>query len=226
MKFEIATLLCIASAYAQAPPNFEAGVHAAMAPSLAQQRASVRAQASAAAKMAAANASAGGSFFTDAPPIGLGLLAECDPMPAEQLNGIITGAAQKERVSFDLIKAVVEEESAARPCAVSFKGAEGLMQLMPDTAEQFDVQDPFDPKQNIEAGAKLLGLLLSKYDGDLSLALSAYNAGPARVEQDGGIPPIPETLNYVADILRKLRPTEEKPVDPAPPVAASENKEQ
>jgi soluble lytic murein transglycosylase-like protein len=98
--------------------------------------------------------------------------------------------------------------------------------LMPDTAEQFDVQDPFDPKQNVDAGAKLLRVLLSKYDGDLTLALSAYNAGPARVDQEGGIPPIPETLNYVADILRKLRPTEEKPVDPAPPVAASENKEQ
>jgi soluble lytic murein transglycosylase-like protein len=172
-------------------------------------------------------ASAGGSsFFTEAPPIGLGLLAECDPLPAEQLNGIITGAAQKEKVSFNLIKAVVEEESAARPCAVSFRGAEGLMQLMPDTAEQFNVQDPFDPEQNIDAGAKLLRVLLSKYDGDLTLALSAYNAGPARVDQEGGIPPIPETLNYVADILRKLRPTEEKPVDPAPPVAASENKEQ
>jgi soluble lytic murein transglycosylase-like protein len=224
MKFEIA-FLCITGAYAQAPPNFEAGVHAAMAPSLAQQRASVRAQASAAAKMPAANAG-GSSFFTEAPPIGLGLLAECDPLPAEQLNGIITGAAQKEKVSFNLIKAVVEEESAARPCAVSFRGAEGLMQLMPDTAEQFNVQDPFDPEQNIDAGAKLLRVLLSKYDGDLTLALSAYNAGPARVDQEGGIPPIPETLNYVADILRKLRPTEEKPVDPAPPVAASENKEQ
>jgi|SRR5580693_1638984 soluble lytic murein transglycosylase-like protein len=224
MKFEI-VFLCIAGAYAQAPPNFEAGVHAAMAPSLAQQRASVRAQASAAAKMSAASAG-GSSFFTEAPPIGLGLLAECDPLPAEQLNGIITGAAQKEKVSFNLIKAVVEEESAARPCAVSFRGAEGLMQLMPDTAEQFNVQDPFDPEQNIDAGAKLLRVLLSKYDGDLTLALSAYNAGPARVDQEGGIPPIPETLNYVADILRKLRPTEEKPVDPAPPVAASENKEQ
>jgi soluble lytic murein transglycosylase-like protein len=224
MKLGIA-LFCIAGAYAQAPPMSEANVHAAMAPSLAQQRASIRAQALAAAKMVAGNSS-GSSFFTEAPPVGLGLLAECDPLPAEQLNGIITGAAQKEKVNFDLIKAVVEEESSARPCAVSFRGAEGLMQLMPETAEQFDVQDPFDPKQNIDAGAKLLRLLLSKYDGDLTLALSAYNAGPARVDQEGGIPPIPETLNYVADILRKLRPTEDKPVHPAPAVAASENKEQ
>jgi soluble lytic murein transglycosylase-like protein len=224
MKFEFA-LLCIAGAYAQAPANFEGGVHAAMASSLAQQRASIRVQAATAAKMAAATAT-GSTFFTGAPPIGLGLLAECDPLPAEQLNGIITGAAQKESVSFELIKAVVEEESAARPCAISFRGAEGLMQLMPATAEQFNVQDPFDPKQNIEAGAKLLKLLLGKYDNDLTLTLSAYNAGSGRVDQEGGIPPIPETLNYVADILRKLRPTEDKPVEPAQTVAASEHKEQ
>jgi soluble lytic murein transglycosylase-like protein len=224
MKFELA-LVCVVSAYAQTTANFEAGVHAAMAPSLAQQRASVRAQAVAAAKMAAASA-IGSSFFTEAPPIGLGLLAECDPLPPDQLNGIITGAAQKEKVSFDLIKAVVEEESAARPCAVSFQGAEGLMQLMPATAEQFNVQDPFDPEQNINAGAKMLRLLLTKYDDDLGLALSAYNAGSGRVDQEGGIPPIAETLNYVADILRKLRPTEGKPAEPAPTVAASEHKDQ
>jgi len=224
MKFELA-LVCVVSAYAQTTANFEGGVHAAMATSLAQQRASVRAQVVAAAKIAAARAG-GSSFFTETPPIGLGLLAECDPLPPDQLNGIITGAAQKEKVSFDLIKAVVEEESAARPCAVSFQGAEGLMQLMPATAEQFNVQDPFDPEQNINAGAKMLRLLLTKYDDDLSLALSAYNAGSGRVDQDGGIPPIAETLNYVADILRKLRPAEGKPAEPAPTVAASEHKDQ
>ena len=224
MKFQLA-LLWLAGAYAQTPGNFQEAVRAAMAPSLAQQRASVRTQAVAAAKTAAANP-AGGSFFTESPPIGLGLLAECEPLPAEQLNGIITGAAQKEGVSFDIIKAVVEEESAERPCAVSFRGAEGLMQLMPATAEELEVQDPFDPKQNIEAGAKLLKLLLARYDNNLTLALSAYNAGSGRVDQEGGIPPIPETLNYVADILRKLRPTEDKPAGLAPSVAASEHQDQ
>jgi soluble lytic murein transglycosylase-like protein len=178
MKFQLA-LLFAAGAYAQTPANFEDTVRAAMAPALAQQRASIRTQAAVAAKTA--------------------LLAECDPLPEEQLNGIITGAAQKEGVGFELIKAVIEEESAARPCAVSFRGAEGLMQLMPATAEQFNVQDPFDPKQNVEAGAQLLKLLLGKYDNNLTLALSAYNAGSGRVDQEGGIPPIPETLNYVAD---------------------------
>ncbi|HEX4593498.1 MAG TPA: lytic transglycosylase domain-containing protein [Bryobacteraceae bacterium] len=222
MKFVLA-LLCIAGASAQSTANFEETVRSAMAASLAQQRASVRTQSLAAAKTGASVAAP--SFFTEPPPIGLGLLAECDPLPAEQLNGIITVAAQKEGVSFDIIKAVVEEESAARPCAISFKGAQGLMQLMPATAEQFNVQDPFDPKQNVEAGAQLLKLLLSKYDNNLTLALSAYNAGSGRVDQDGGIPPIPETLNYVADILRKLRPTEDKPIGPAPSVAAPEHQD-
>ena len=219
MKFGIA-LFCIAGACAQTPANFEESVKVSMARSVVQQRASIRAQAAAAAKTAAS--ASGTAFFTEAPPTGLGLFAECDPLPTEQLNGIITGAAQKEGVSFDLIKAVVEEESAARPCAVSFRGAEGLMQLMPATAEELEVQDPFDPKQNVDAGAKLLKILLGKYDNNLTLALSAYNAGSGRVDQEGGIPPIPETLNYVADILRKLRPAEDKPAELAPPVAAVE----
>ena len=195
-----------------------------MAPALAQQRASIRTQAAAAAKSAVANPAAP-SFFTGPPPVGLGLLAECDPLPEEQLNGIITGAAQKEGVGVELIKAVIEEESAARPCAISFRGAEGLMQLMPATAEQFNVQDPFDPQQNVEAGTQLLKLLLGKYDNNLTLALSAYNAGSGRVDQEGGIPPIPETLNYVADILRKLRPPEDKPAGPVPSVAAPEHQD-
>ena len=209
MKLELA-LLCVAAASAQTPAtqtpaNFEESVRAAMAPSLAKQKASVRTQALAAAKTATAPAA--GSFFSEPPPISLGLLADCDPLPQDQLNSMITSAAQKEGVNFDLIKAVMEQESAGRPCAVSFRGAQGLMQLMPSTAEQFDIQDPFDPKQNVEAGAKFLKLLLDKYDNNVTLALSAYNAGSGRVDQEGGIPPIPETLNYVADILRKLQKT-------------------
>ena len=223
MKIQL-LLACITGVYAQTPGNFEDSVRAAMAPSLAQQKASVRTQAVAAAKTAAA-IPASPAFFTGPPPLGLGLFAECDPLPDEQLNAIITGAAQKQGVSFEVIKAVVEEESAARPCAISFRGAEGLMQLMPATAEELKVQDPFDPRQNVEAGAQLLKMLLTKYDDNLTLALSAYNAGAGRVDQEGGIPPIPETLNYVADILRKLRPTEDKPKGPAPSVAAPEHQD-
>ena len=78
------------------------------------------------------------------------------------------------------------------------------MQLMPSTAQQFAVQDVFDPKQNVEAGAKYLRQLFDKYKGDLSLALAAYNAGPTAVDQAKGIPEIPETRNYVEAILKSL----------------------
>jgi len=78
------------------------------------------------------------------------------------------------------------------------------MQLMPATSEQFGVKDPFDPRQNVEAGVKLLKQLLTKYKDDVSLALAAYNAGEGRVDKDGGVPQIAETRNYVTDIQSKL----------------------
>ena len=189
----------LATAFAQTPANFEESVRAAMAPSIAQQRASIQKQAAAARNTAGAS-----SFFSTEIPTMATVLADCDPLPPAQLNPIVNEAAQKQGVSADLILAVIDQESAARPCAISFRGAQGIMQLMPATAGQFDVQDPFDPKQNIEAGAKLLKILLDKYDNDLSLVLGAYNAGSGRVDREGGIPPIPETLNYVSEILRKL----------------------
>jgi soluble lytic murein transglycosylase-like protein len=136
-------------------------------------------------------------------------------MPTDELNGLVDNAAQKEGVSADLIHAVIEEESAAKPCAISYSGAQGLMQLMPATADQLEVRDPFDPRQNIDAGTKLLKLLLNRYDNDIGLTLGAYNAGPSRVDQEGGIPQIPETLNYVSDILKKLHLLDEKKPLPA-----------
>ena len=80
------------------------------------------------------------------------------------------------------------------------------MQLMPATALQFGVQDPFDPEENINAGARFLKQLMTRYAGDLTLALGAYNAGPGRVDAAGGLPPIAETLNYVQDIQRLVTP--------------------
>jgi len=80
---------------------------------------------------------------------------------------------------------------------------------MPSTASQFSVSDAFDPKQNIDAGTKLLKLLLMKYAGDVSLALGAYNAGPGRVDKEGGVPQIEETQSYVAEILGKLKQSKE-----------------
>lgn len=90
------------------------------------------------------------------------------------------------------------------------------MQLMPDTADDFEVDDPFDPKQNVEAGARLLKSLLNRYNNDASLALSAYNAGPTRVDEAGGVPPIPETTDYVTEILNKLNFLKPKAETPQP----------
>ena len=85
------------------------------------------------------------------------------------------------------------------------------MQLMPETATQLGVHDPFDPKENIEAGAKYLRQLLDKYKGDMAQALGAYNAGPSTVDQSGGVPAIPETKDYVDAILKKLGITRTDP---------------
>ena len=178
-------------------------VQSAMAESLAKQRVAVMKQVTSAMGKAPTPAS---SFFTvpwvetpvpfSQPP--------CDPMPAAELDKLVLENSQQQGVKEDLIRGVIAQESGARPCAVSWKGAQGLMQLMPATAEQFGVKDPFDPRQNVEAGTKLLKLLLTKYKDDVSLALAAYNAGEGRVDKDGGIPQIPETQNYVTDIESKL----------------------
>jgi hypothetical protein len=128
----------------------------------------------------------------------------CDPMPQTELDKLVEENAQQAGVKPELIRAVIAEESGGRPCAVSWKGAQGIMQLMPATSEQFGVKDPFDPRQNVEAGTKLLKQLLTKYNSDVSLALAAYNAGEGRVDKDGGVPQIPETQNYVNDIQSKL----------------------
>ena len=127
----------------------------------------------------------------------------CDPLAAAELDKLVEQGSQQ-GVKAELIRAVIAEESGGRPCAVSWKGAQGLMQLMPATSEQFGVKDPFDPRQNVEAGTKLLKQLMTKYNNDVSLALAAYNAGEGRVDRDGGVPQIPETQSYVNDIQSKL----------------------
>jgi soluble lytic murein transglycosylase-like protein len=198
----------LAPAWAQAPANFETSVRAAMAPSIARQRSSVGKQA---ASVVRPNMPAGARPFfvlpiaSDSTPA-----VDCEPLSPDKLDPVIDHAAQKEGVSSDLVHAVIEEESGARPCAVSSSGAVGLMQLMPTTAGEMEVQDPFDPEQNVEAGTKLLKFLLTKYDDNLPLALGAYNAGPGRVDEERGVPRIPETLKYVADIVRKLSRQDEK----------------
>ena len=112
--------------------------------------------------------------------------------------------SERDGVSPDLLRSVMKQESGFRPCAVSSKGAMGLMQLMPATAEQLGVLDPFDPISNLDGGARFLKQLLGRYGGDVPKALGAYNAGPARVDATGAVPAIPETVDYVRQILSAL----------------------
>ena len=116
-------------------------------------------------------------------------------------EGIIKQAARMFRVEFPLIKAVIKAESDFNHRAVSHKGAQGLMQLMPDTAEDMEVGDPFNPEENIFGGTRYLGLLLERFKNNKRLALAAYNAGPEAVEEHQGIPPYPETRTFVKRVL-------------------------
>jgi len=118
-----------------------------------------------------------------------------------EYDAIIASSAQKYGVSPSLIKAVIQAESGYNPNAVSRKGASGLMQLMPGTARSLKVSNSFDPKDNVEGGVKYLRFLLDTFRGDVSLALAAYNSGLNKVAKYGGIPPYPETRNYVNKVL-------------------------
>jgi soluble lytic murein transglycosylase-like protein len=119
-------------------------------------------------------------------------------------GNLIRAAALKHGLDEKLITGVIAVESNFNPRAVSRKQAQGLMQLIPQTAARYSVANIFDPAQNIDAGTHYLKDLLEKYRGNLSLALAAYNAGPEMVERYGGIPPFPETQKYVRLITARL----------------------
>jgi soluble lytic murein transglycosylase-like protein len=131
--------------------------------------------------------------------------SEFTAVPAsEAYDDIIHEASQKYDLDADLIHAVMQAESAFHPYAVSRAGAEGLMQLMPELADEMGVSDAFDPRENIMGGVRYLKRLLSYHKGDLDLALASYNAGPGNVERYGGIPPFRETRNYIKTIKQVL----------------------
>ncbi len=130
--------------------------------------------------------------------------ADFGPLEAVPYAAMIDEAASREGVDPRLVRAVIKVESAFQAEARSRKGAIGLMQLMPDTARRYAVANPYDPGSNIEAGVKHLKMLLGRFE--LALALAAYNAGEAAVERFRGIPPYPETQNYVRQVLKLLGP--------------------
>lgn len=127
------------------------------------------------------------------------------PKPAaeyiQDYEGIISQASERFKVDPHLIKAVIKAESDFNHMAVSHKGAQGLMQLMPGTADHMKVVDPFNPEENIFGGTRYLSMMLERFK-DTRLALAAYNAGPERVEYSRGIPPIAETQSFVEKVMQ------------------------
>ncbi len=135
-----------------------------------------------------------GATISSTPP------AQSANAPGDHLDSIVQQAAERHNLDPALVKAVISTESGWNPTAISRKGAVGLMQLIPATAERFGVGNAFDPAQNVEGGTSYLKQLLDHYNGDLTKTLAAYNAGERAVDQSGGIPAYPETERYVQKV--------------------------
>ncbi len=129
-------------------------------------------------------------------------LGNSDIKPTKnQILDLVSKISEKYDMDENLINAVIRQESGFKTDAVSSAGAKGLMQLMPQTAKALGVKDAFNPVQNIEGGVKYLRNMMDKYNGNIILALAAYNAGPGNVDKYNGVPPFKETQNYVKNIL-------------------------
>ncbi|MFZ7125668.1 MAG: lytic transglycosylase domain-containing protein [Desulfobacterales bacterium] len=132
------------------------------------------------------------------------LLRSEEERPAGLLDSSIRDASRKYRLSEALIRSVIRNESNFQPEAVSPAGAQGLMQLMPATARELGVENPFDIRQNIDGGSKYLRRMMDLFEGDLEKTLAAYNAGPGTVRRYDGVPPYPETRSYIRRVLSDL----------------------
>ncbi|MEW6488068.1 MAG: lytic transglycosylase domain-containing protein [Thermodesulfobacteriota bacterium] len=143
--------------------------------------------------------------FTDAPTQpGYSVLFREAP-PVLPWRDVAEREAERHGLDPRLVRAVIYVESGEDPRAVSPKGAQGLMQLMPGTAEELGVGNPFRPRENIQGGVSYLAAMLQRFGGNVELALAAYNAGPGAVQRHGGIPPYPETQRYVKKVLDVYR---------------------
>lgn len=153
--------------------------------------------------------SASASTYIETIPADIPVSGDCD------LDWIIYRAGERYGVDPRFIHAVIKQESRYKNEAISHVGAQGLMQLMPDTAKRFGNKDPYDATSNVEAGTKYLKWLLKRFNGDVTLALAGYNAGEGAVDKYKGVPPYDETQNYVRKIVANYGKTFHPVVTPA-----------
>ena len=154
-------------------------------------------------------------FRVKAPPV-------ARKLAPRELETLIQEASRSHNVPPSLVKAVIRVESNFNPSATSPKGAQGLMQLMPGTADDLLVANPYDPRENISGGVRYLRMLLDRFNNRLHLALAAYNAGPQRVSQRYEVPPIPETQGFVYDVCTEfLKYSGDHTALPVPPGGVS-----
>ena len=146
----------------------------------------------------------GGSFSQNIPNVLPSSAGDQSALTPADLRQMLASAGRSHNLDVDLLASVVHAESGGNPRAVSRAGARGLMQLMPSTAATLGVQNSFQPQQNVGGGSAYLDALLTRYSGNLALALAAYNAGPEAVDRYRGVPPYPETRTYVARVIHEF----------------------